>query len=135
MSEGRGNVSSVLLAEAILLLKYMNDNTQEDQRNLLPRKVHQIDPKTLGIDWVDDHNSVYNIKMLRERCPCANCIDEWTGEKRLDPASVPENIKPINLKSVGRYAIQFQWTDGHDTGLYTYNLLRKLCECKECIPS
>ena len=101
----------------------------------LPKKVHQIDSITLGIDWNDGHESRFSVRMLRLSCPCANCIDEWTGEKRLDPVSVPETIKPINLKSVGRYAIQFQWNDGHDTGLYTYNLLRKLCECKECIPN
>jgi len=112
--------------------KPMNDDTQDNQTGPLPQKVRQIDEKTLGIDWVDGYHSVYAVKMLREKCPCANCIDEWTGEKRLDPASIPDTIKPVNLKSVGRYAIQFEWSDGHNTGLYTYQLLRELCECKQC---
>lgn len=110
----------------------MNDNPEGDRTEALPRKVHQIDPKTLGIDWIDGHHSIYSVKMLRERCPCANCIDEWTGEKRIPPGSISDTIKPKNLKSVGRYAIQFFWNDGHDTGLYTYQLLRELCECPEC---
>ena len=113
----------------------MSESDLGGQGGPLPKKVHQIDPTTLGIDWNDGHESRFSVRILRLGCPCANCIDEWTGEKRLDPESVPESIKPINLKSVGRYAIQFQWNDGHDTGLYTYSLLRKLCECKECIPS
>ena len=110
----------------------MNQPDHNGQGGPLPSKVHQIDPKTLGIDWNDGHQSRFSVRSLRLHCPCANCIDEWTGEKRLDPASVPETIKPLNLKSVGRYAIQFQWNDGHDTGLYTYQLLRKICECDSC---
>ena len=111
----------------------MNETNSGEQGDFLPRKVHQIDPTTLGIDWNDGHESRFSVRMLRLSCPCANCIDEWTGEKRLDVTTVSEDVKPLNLKSVGRYAIQFQWNDGHDTGLYTYNLLRKLCECKECV--
>ena len=113
----------------------MSEPEPTGQGGPLPKKVHQIDPTTLGINWNDGHESQFSVRTLRLNCPCANCIDEWTGEKRLDPETVTETIKPINLKSVGRYAIQFQWIDGHDTGLYTYNLLRKICECKECRPS
>ena len=110
----------------------MNGDTQGDQSGPLPQKVHQVNPNTLGIDWVDGHRSIFSVKMLRENCPCANCIDEWTGEKRIAPGSIPDSIKPNKLNSVGRYAIQFYWNDGHDTGLYTYKLLRDLCECSEC---
>ena len=97
-----------------------------------PKKINQIDPTTLGITWSDGHESVYHVKKLRESCPCAHCIDEWTGEKRIAPGSIADTIKPINLKSVGLYALQFSWNDGHDTGLYTHELLRNLCQCEQC---
>lgn len=110
----------------------MNDQKPEIETQCLPKKVHQVDEKTLGITWTDGHESVFPVKMLREKCPCANCIDEWTGEKRIVPGSIPDTIKPLKLHSVGRYAIQFEWSDGHNTGLYSYTILRRLCECKEC---
>ena len=48
------------------------------------------------------------------------------------PGSITDDIRPQNLKAVGLYAIQFYWNDGHDTGLYTHELLRQLCECSAC---
>lgn len=103
-----------------------------DSNHPSPKNIAQIDAATLGISWTDGHESVYSVKMLRENCPCANCIDEWSGEKRIKPGSIPDSIRPANLKSVGLYAVQFSWNDGHDAGLYPHELLRKLCECKTC---
>lgn len=97
-----------------------------------PKNIRQVDSTTLGITWSDGHESVYSVKTLRENCPCAHCIDEWTGQRKIPPGSIPDTIRPLNLKSVGLYAIQFSWNDGHDTGLYSHEQLRKLCECPEC---
>ena len=97
-----------------------------------PKDIRQIDESTLGITWTDGHESVYHVKKLREGCPCAHCIDEWSGKKKITPGSIPDTIRPINLKAVGLYALQFTWSDGHDTGLYPHSLLRKLCSCAEC---
>ena len=97
-----------------------------------PQDIKQIDEATMGITWTDGHESVYHVKMLRESCPCAHCIDEWSGEKRIKPGSIPDTIRPIKLNAVGLYALQFQWNDGHDTGLYPHALLRKICPCAEC---
>lgn len=97
-----------------------------------PKNIRQVDQTTLGITWSDGHESVYSVKMLREKCPCANCVDEWTGEKRISPGMIPDTIRPIKLNSVGLYAVQFTWSDGHDTGLYPHEYLRKLCECPQC---
>jgi DUF971 family protein len=61
---------------------------------------------------------------LREICPCAGCIEEFTGRKLLDPASIPADIRPERIEPVGNYAIQITWSDGHSTGLYTWKTLR-----------
>ncbi len=61
---------------------------------------------------------------LRDLCPCAACIEEGTGRKILDPSTIPLDIRAEKIDSVGSYAIQVHWSDGHDTGLYTWDLLR-----------
>lgn len=97
-----------------------------------PKSIKQVDESTLGISWNDGHDSIYSVKKLRESCPCANCIDEWSGAKLIAPGSIPNEIRPRNLKAVGLYAFQFDWSDGHSTGFYTHELLRQLCECEAC---
>ena len=97
-----------------------------------PTDIKQVDALTLGITWSDGHESVYPVKLLREKCPCANCIDEWSGEKKIKPGSIPDSIRPLKLSAVGLYALQFAWNDGHSTGLYPHGLLRSLCQCNAC---
>ena len=47
----------------------------------------------------------------------------------LDPSEVPADVRPVRIEPVGRYALQITWTDGHDTGLFTFERLRELCPC------
>lgn len=84
------------------------------------------DTNHLEIDWADGVLMKYGFHDLRSQCPCAVCVDEWTGEKRLDPATVPAEVKPLDIRRVGRYAIQIVWSDQHATGIYTFDLLRKI---------
>ena len=97
-----------------------------------PAAIRQQGPEELAIRWADDHESVYAVRALRLACPCASCIDEWTGEERLDEARVPPDVRPVSIHPVGRYAIQIEWSDGHSTGIYTFERLRSLCPCPVC---
>lgn len=97
-----------------------------------PSDIKQVNASTLGITWSDGHESVYPVKLLREKCPCAHCIDEWSGERKIKPGSIPDSIRPLKLSAVGLYALQFEWNDGHSTGLYPHGLLRSLCQCDSC---
>jgi DUF971 family protein len=99
-----------------------------------PRDMEWLDKGVLGIQWSDGHKGVYPVRYLRQHCPCAACVDEWTGERRLKAEDVPLLIMLQDIESVGRYALQFKWSDGHDTGIYSYSLLRKLCQCDVCQP-
>ena len=92
----------------------------------VPTDIRQADPETLGITWDDGSESLYDVRELRLRCPCANCVDEMTGEARLDPATVPADVKPLSVRSVGNYAISIRWSDGHDTGIYSFDRLKEL---------
>ena len=91
-----------------------------------PSAIRQAGPDTLAITWQDGHESVYPVRALRLACSCAVCVDEWTGEERLDPASVPEDVRPVKIEPVGRYALQIRWSDGHETGIYPFRRLREL---------
>lgn len=90
------------------------------------------DASKLRIEWADGHVSEYSPRYLRLRCPCAGCIDELSGRPRLDPASVPADVYPVGIEYVGRYALRFDWSDGHSTGIYPFELLRRICPCEEC---
>jgi len=86
------------------------------------------DASRLRIVWGDGVASEYEPRLLRQLCPCAGCVDEMTGIRTLHADSVPEGIYPEAIHYVGRYALQFVWSDGHDTGIYTFEYLRRVWE-------
>jgi DUF971 family protein len=91
-----------------------------------PTAIRQAGPRTLAIVWADGHESRYDVRELRLACGSAHCVDEWTGAERLDPGSVPEDVRPLRIERVGRYAIQIEWSDGHASGIYPFRRLREL---------
>jgi len=97
-----------------------------------PRHITRANEHDIKIVWSDGHESVYSALDLRLRCPCAVCVEELTGRLLLDPDSVAPDVHPVSLSLVGRYAIQIDWSDGHSTGIYTFDKLRSLCPCSEC---
>jgi DUF971 family protein len=97
-----------------------------------PIELKQVGERSLGVSWSDGHRSEYPGDYLRGHCPCAGCVDEWTGRQKLDLESIAEDIHPVRVQGVGRYAIKIDWSDRHDTGLYTFEFLRKICPCPEC---
>ena len=93
---------------------------------VVPSAIEQAGPRELRIRWSDGAVSLYAVRDLRLACGCAHCIDEWTGEGRLDPGAVPEDVHPVRIERVGRYAIQIQWSDGHGSGIYPFARLREI---------
>ena len=59
---------------------------------------------------------------------CARCVDEITGERIVDVEGIDQEIGIDGMELVGNYALKIRWSDGHDTGLYTWEHLRRLCE-------
>lgn len=90
------------------------------------------DASALRIRWGDGHVSEYPPRRLRLACPCAGCVEELTGRRILDETSVPEGIHPLAIHYVGRYALRFDWSDGHGTGIFPFGYLRRLCPCGAC---
>ena len=81
----------------------------------------------IAVKWADGHESYCPAHYLRCSCACAHCVDEMSGRKTLRDESVPADVRPVELHPVGRYAISIKWSDGHDTGIYSFDQLRGLC--------
>jgi DUF971 family protein len=96
-----------------------------------------------GVDivWSDDHRSHYDFPFLREECPCATCNDQRAKKQSAPvPGGGSGSVLPIYkpkitaraAKPLGNYALQFDFSDGHSSGIYSYDHLRTICQCPEC---
>jgi DUF971 family protein len=121
------------------------ENRSLPRAAVTPEKVRVLltEGKGLEIDWQDGHKSAWSFAWLRAGCPCATCVEERTlegrkpGEAKTKAAGgvLPMYTPPPRPKSahaVGRYAIQFNWMDGHSGGIYSWEYLRRMCQCGEC---
>lgn len=79
-----------------------------------------------ALTWEDGKEAEVRFRDMRLICPCATCVDEWTGKKLLDPSKVTDDIRPVAMEPVGNYAVQIRWSDGHESGIYSFRLLRSL---------
>ena len=102
-----------------------------------PTSLKLIRPDLLRIEWNDGVGHEHPIRLLRERCPCATC-----RELRMAPPQPvhelvvlrPEETQPlriVGMRPVGNYASAIHFSDGHDTGIYTLELLRELGDAPE----
>jgi ATP-binding protein involved in chromosome partitioning len=90
-----------------------------------PLAVWQASDDVLGIRWAGGETTFHRARELRLACPCAACTDEWTREKLPSLERVPPDVRPVAIRSVGRYALQPEWSDGHRTGIFTWGELRR----------
>src|SRR5687768_16097832 len=93
-----------------------------------PREIKQEGESGLRINWADDCVCRYQAAELRRACPCAQCVNEWTGQRVLKPETVSEELTIADINIVGRYALNFRWSDGHETGIYSFRYLREFCD-------
>jgi len=104
--------------------------------------------KGVDIEWSDGHASHFEFVYLRDKCPCATCNEERDKKAH---ATVPAGPAPTlaglgaalpmfkpkpaarQAKAVGNYAIQIDFSDGHATGIYSFEFLRSICPCDACV--
>lgn len=90
----------------------------------------------LRVEWDQTgHEGFFPARDLRLACPCAGCVEEMSGRPLLDPGIVPMQIQPVSVELVGAYGIRIHWSDGHSTGIYTFELLLRSCPCQRCTRS
>jgi DUF971 family protein len=109
-----------------------------------PKKVRVAKTEGTGvtIEWKDGHVSEWNFAWLRNACPCATCHEEreQSGRKPGEPKPKPQTllvmyeppVRPAEVTPVGKYAVKFKWTDGHESGIYSWEYLRRVCQCEMC---
>ena len=95
--------------------------------------------RILTITWADGHESRYPFAGLRAVCPCVTCKGGHAHmgtppDPRVVRDTPNEGLNLEHIERVGSYALQFLWSDGHSTGIYTWQLLREACPCAECLP-
>lgn len=126
------------------------EEAQRDTEPELPRdavtpvrvRVLQSSGQGMEIDWKDGHRSRWSFVWLRQACPCATCHEEreaqgrQPGEPKQKSASLlplyQEPPRPLSSRPVGNYAIAFDWNDGHASGIYSWDYLRRHCQCETC---
>jgi DUF971 family protein len=104
-------------------------------------KIHVSTGAGVDITWADGHSSHYDFPYLRDECPCATCNDERQKKTQFASAGPASSAALPMFKpkaaaraatSVGNYAIQITFNDGHATGIYSYDQLRTICPCADC---
>ena len=92
----------------------------------------QLFPIGLAIKWDDNTDSLLNYEKLRTLCPCAYCAGEsdvfGNIYKGSDQKLSPDAFRIVNIIKVGHYAIRISWGDNHNTGIYSYEMLKKIGE-------
>jgi DUF971 family protein len=99
-----------------------------------PHKIRQDPPTELTVEWDDGHRGRHLLTTLRSCCPCAACRAEAEPQEGIIalPVLRPGQNELRSVEPVGAYALQLTWGDGHKTGIYTFDYLRQICECKIC---
>jgi len=96
----------------------------------------------VAIDWKDGHHSSWTFRWLRDACPCATCHEEReaAGRKPGEPKPKAQTLlamyeappRPVEITPAGKYALKFKWNDGHEAGIYSWEYLRRVCDCESC---
>jgi DUF971 family protein len=110
-----------------------------------PKKVRVKKTEGTGVEisWKDGHQSAWSFAWLRNACPCATCHEEREKTGRLPGEAKPQEqtplrmyeapAKPLEVTPVGKYALKFKWNDGHESGIYSWEYLRRVCRCEMCV--
>lgn len=84
------------------------------------------DQRELTLTWSDGATTTVGARRLRQYCPCAGCVEEWSGKRTFEVETIPEDTKVIEVQSVGNYALSFTFGDLHRTGIYQWEYLKDL---------
>ena len=84
------------------------------------------DQKELSLTWSDGPTTVVTARHLRQYCPCAGCVEEWSGKRTFEVETIPAEMKVTEVTSVGNYALSFMFSDAHHTGIYQWSDLKDL---------
>ena len=85
-----------------------------------------VDQRSLRLVWDDGLSTQVTARTLRQHCPCAECVEEWSGKRTFDVEKIPSDLKVIEISPVGNYALCFTFGDLHRIGIFNWKTLREL---------
>lgn len=91
----------------------------------MPLEIIGLGKREVRFVWDDGSEDVYAARELRIKCACAHCQSEVTGERLLDPATVPEDLSVTEMQLAGNYGVAIHFSDGHSTGIYRFKVLKR----------
>ncbi|MFP4501108.1 MAG: P-loop NTPase [Candidatus Hydrogenedentota bacterium] len=91
-----------------------------------PRPEVTAEPGFVRIAWPDGTESRIANKALRASCQCALCVDEFSGKPLLEVSTIPDDIEAEKIEPLGNYAVAITWSDGHSSGIFSWEHLRKV---------
>lgn len=86
------------------------------------------DQKIVSLTWNDGSATKVGARTLRQHCPCAECVEEWSGKRTFELDTIPEDMKVIEVQALGNYALSFTFGDLHRTGIFQWEYLKELSE-------
>ena len=98
--------------------------------HLAPTNIQLVGTE-LAIGWNDGAESYFGLEFLRRACPCAACGGEPDVLGQVERPNVrytPSSFELVGWQPVGGYALQLRWADGHDSGLYSFQYLKRLAD-------
>ena len=115
---------------------------QDVRKKPIDVKVRVSTGEGVDVTWSDGHSSRYPFPYLRDLCPCALCNDERAKKSSLPASPTPAasfefpmfkpRVTAKAAEAMGNYAIQITFSDGHATGIYSFEHLREICPCEAC---
>lgn len=92
----------------------------------MPLEIIGLGKREVRFVWDEGGDEdIWPTRALRIKCTCAKCQSEQTGERILDPASVPEDITVVDMNLMGNYGVGIHFSDGHTTGIFRFRELRR----------
>jgi DUF971 family protein len=94
-----------------------------------------LESHSIDITWLDGHQSSFDFEYLRWQCPCAICRGEGgaPGVLASTESLTTDQTTLVDVGPVGNYAMSITWQDGHATGIYSWDYLRRMCPCESCV--
>lgn len=91
----------------------------------MPLEIIGLGKREVRFVWDEGREDVYGARELRIKCACAHCQSEVTGERLLDPATIPEDLTVVSMHLAGNYGVGIHFSDSHTTGIYRFRELER----------
>ena len=110
--------------------RYPEPETVDENPDAAIKAVWQVSNDELGICWPNGDISTLSAREMRLACPCASCVDEWTGKPLLDPSKVDPQITFKEIRSMGRYALAPIFSDNHSSGIFHFARIQAILKSR-----